>query len=183
MDDSKASVYFTPNDGHLSPLPLQLSPVHINYINDGSEAAGGFDERNGYYRSVPLRSSIRNHAESQRNSFTLPSDYLDETDEGNFIVPDPVYANDGKCLSIEDFHDIPESSTNSMNALDKSSSLKSRRRKKRYNEMKKSRNSIENETLLLQDMTTYDVSKGARPKIMKSIRHMENGKFSRPIIN
>lgn len=37
IDESKASVYFTPNDGHLSPeLPLQLqvSPIHINYIND-----------------------------------------------------------------------------------------------------------------------------------------------------
>lgn len=175
MDDSKASVYFTPNDGHLSPRQLQMSPVHINYINDGNEAAGGFDERNGFYRSVPLRNSLRNYDENQRNSFTLPCDYLDETDEGNFIVPDPVYADDGKCLSIENFHDVPESSTNSMNALDKNSSLKSRRRKKRYNEMRKSRNSVENETLLLQDMKEHDVSKGARPKIMKTIRHMENG--------
>nr|XP_029732602.1 LOW QUALITY PROTEIN: uncharacterized protein LOC109402493 [Aedes albopictus] len=37
VDESKASVYFTPNDGHLSPEPplqLQLSPIHINYIQD-----------------------------------------------------------------------------------------------------------------------------------------------------
>uniref|UniRef100_A0AAG5DQJ0 Ig-like domain-containing protein n=1 Tax=Anopheles atroparvus TaxID=41427 RepID=A0AAG5DQJ0_ANOAO len=31
IDESKASVYFTPNDGHASPEP-QLSPIHINYI-------------------------------------------------------------------------------------------------------------------------------------------------------
>ncbi|XP_053693086.1 uncharacterized protein LOC128741347 [Sabethes cyaneus] len=39
VDESKASVYFTPNEGHLSPEPslqLQLSPIHINYINDGT---------------------------------------------------------------------------------------------------------------------------------------------------
>jgi hypothetical protein len=35
--DSKASVYFTPNESQFSPEPLQLqlSPIHINYINDG----------------------------------------------------------------------------------------------------------------------------------------------------
>ncbi|XP_058821411.1 uncharacterized protein LOC131683438 isoform X2 [Topomyia yanbarensis] len=43
VDESKASVYFTPNDGHLSPEPslqLQLSPIHINYINDGTMGEG-----------------------------------------------------------------------------------------------------------------------------------------------
>ncbi|ETN66464.1 leucine-rich transmembrane protein [Anopheles darlingi] len=34
VDESKASVYFTPTDGdHASPEP-QLSPIHINYIDD-----------------------------------------------------------------------------------------------------------------------------------------------------
>uniref|UniRef100_A0A1Q3FU65 Ig-like domain-containing protein n=2 Tax=Culex tarsalis TaxID=7177 RepID=A0A1Q3FU65_CULTA len=45
VDESKASVYFTPNDGHLSPEPplqLQLSPIHINYIEpDGGEEEDG----------------------------------------------------------------------------------------------------------------------------------------------
>lgn len=184
VDESKASVYFTPTDGHFSPLPMQLSPVHINYINDGSEAAGGFDEiRSGFYRSVPLRSAHRNPAGSQRNSFTLPCDYLDETDEGNFIIPDPVYADDGKCLSIEDFHDVHESSTNSINALEKSSnsSLRTRRRKKRYNEKRRSRHSVENETLLLQDMGEYDVSKGARPKIVRNSKQSVNGEHTQLI--
>lgn len=43
VDESKASVYFTPNDGHLSPEPplqLQLSPIHINYINDVTMGEG-----------------------------------------------------------------------------------------------------------------------------------------------
>ncbi|XP_058452817.1 uncharacterized protein LOC131431239 isoform X2 [Malaya genurostris] len=50
VDESKASVYFTPNDGHLSPEPslqLQLSPIHINYINDGT-----MDDGNGFGPAV-----------------------------------------------------------------------------------------------------------------------------------
>lgn len=34
VDESKASVYFTPNGGNLSPDLLQTSPIHINYLND-----------------------------------------------------------------------------------------------------------------------------------------------------
>lgn len=34
IDDSKASVYYTPTDGTFSPSPLQISPLHINYLND-----------------------------------------------------------------------------------------------------------------------------------------------------
>lgn len=154
--------------------------MHINYINDGSEAAGGFDSdtKSGFYRSVPLRSSHRIPAVgSQRNSFILPCDYLDETDEGNFIIPDPVYADDNRCLSLEKFHDvIPDSSTTSLEK-GSNSSLRTRRRKKRYSDPRRSKNSVENETLLLQDMTEYDVSKGARPKIVKSTRQMEIGEL------
>lgn len=154
---------------------MQLSPVHINYIPDGLEACDGFDEARGggCYRSASLRNpstSKVNYNGSQRNSFTLPCDYLDEEDEGNFIVPDPVYADDGRVLSVEKFHDIQNSSTNSMNTLDKNSSFKNRRKKERF---RRSKNSMENETLLLQDITNYDVSKGARPKVYKS--HKDNG--------
>lgn len=38
IDDSRASVYFTPNDGNMSPEPLQTTPIHINYINDNFDA-------------------------------------------------------------------------------------------------------------------------------------------------
>ncbi|XP_055632247.1 uncharacterized protein LOC129772801 [Toxorhynchites rutilus septentrionalis] len=42
VDESKASVYFTPNESQLSPEPLQLqmSPIHINYINDATMGEG-----------------------------------------------------------------------------------------------------------------------------------------------
>lgn len=37
VDDSRASVYYTPTDGNTSP-ELQTSPIHINYINDTFDA-------------------------------------------------------------------------------------------------------------------------------------------------
>lgn len=164
--ESKASVYFTPTEGHLSPQPLQLSPIHINYINEGMigcEAAGYSDEANGPWRSIPFRNVPRNHS-AQRNSFTLPFDYLDEEDEpGNFIVPDPVYADDSFKYSSERFHDVIDTPSASMMSVN-SSDLNARRRKKKYKDHRRSRQSIENETLLLQDIV-HDVSKGARPKV------------------
>ncbi|XP_058058784.1 uncharacterized protein LOC131209681 [Anopheles bellator] len=42
VDESKASVYFTPTDGHASPEP-QLSPIHINYIDDHHHNLGDND--------------------------------------------------------------------------------------------------------------------------------------------
>lgn len=169
FDESKASVYFTPNEGHLSPLPLQLSPIHINYINEnmiGCESAGYGDEARGPWRSVSLRNSARNLNTGQRNSFTMPIDYLDEADEsaiGNFIIPEPDYRDNAFKFSSERFQDVMDvPSTSSANA---SSEQSARRRKKRYRDHRRSRHSIENETLLMQDI---DVSKGARPKIYGS---------------
>lgn len=160
FDESKASVYFTPNDGHLSPQPLQVSPLHINYINEGiigCEASGFTD--GPQWRAVPMRSSSRNHNSGQRNSFTLPCDYLDEADEGNFIIPDPVYTDDAFT-----FHDVIDTPKSSMMSVSASTEHSTRRRKKRYRDHRRSRHSIENETLLMQDIV-HDVSKGARPKV------------------
>lgn len=166
FDESKASVYFTPTDGHLSPLPLQDSPIHINYINDGItgiEAAGYND-----WRAVAIRNSSRGHQNGTRNSFTLPCDYLDEGEEssqGNFIIPDPIYNDDAFNFSIERFQDVIDTPSSSMMAVGgPSMDHGARRRKKRYRDPRRSRHSIENETLLMQDMV-HDVSKGARPKV------------------
>lgn len=161
FDESKASVYFTPTDGHLSPQPLQVSPIHINYINDGingCEAAGYSDWRAQSIRNVP-----KNH---QRNSFILPCDYLDEDDElGNFIIPDPVYNDDEFKFSMDRFQDVIDTPTTSMMSIN-SNEQSTRRRRKRYRDHRRSRHSIENETLLMQDMVQdTDVSKGARPKV------------------
>lgn len=41
IDDSKASVYYTPTDGTFSPGALQISPIHINYINENLDAMIG----------------------------------------------------------------------------------------------------------------------------------------------
>ncbi|XP_053674822.1 uncharacterized protein LOC128725126 [Anopheles nili] len=43
VDESKASVYFTPNDDHASPEP-QISPIHINYINGPPPLVDGDDD-------------------------------------------------------------------------------------------------------------------------------------------
>lgn len=57
VDESKASVYFTPNDGQMSPEPplqLQLSPIHINYINDGvgEGEMGNFGDTPKSFKSI-----------------------------------------------------------------------------------------------------------------------------------
>lgn len=39
--ESKASVYYTPTDRTLSPHLLQLSPLHINYVNEDRSGEGG----------------------------------------------------------------------------------------------------------------------------------------------
>lgn len=173
IDESKASVYFTPIDGHLSPQPQEeLSPIHVNYINHDEGAAGGFDD--GWKSSVAvLRNPIRTHhnAVFQRNSFLLPTDYLAEADEGNFIIPDPIYADPPK---EDDFHDVLDDipagllmDAESMSSLSSipNGSINRKRKKKKYRdrENKTSTFSVENEAFLLQDM--MDVSTGARRKI------------------
>lgn len=162
FDESKASVYFTPTDGHLSPQPLQVSPIHINYINDDvndSEAAG----YSGDWRSMAISNSAKSNVPGQRNSFTLPFSFLEEGDEGNFIIPDPVYSDDAFNVSCERFQDAIDTPDVPIMSIEPSG-LSTRRRKKRYRDQRRSRHSIENETLLLQDMA-HDVSKGARPKV------------------
>jgi hypothetical protein len=154
FDESKASVYFTPTDGHLSPQPLQTSPVHINYVEEVNEASGFTD--GPQWRSVPMRSSSRNRNPCQRNSFNL--DFLDEADEPEtFIIPEPIYNDDA-------FHDVINTAKSSMVSINSHAESSTRRRKKRYRDHRRSRHSIENETLLMQEME-YDDSKGAKPKI------------------
>ena len=41
IDDSKTSVYYTPTDGTFSPGHLQVSPIHINYINENLDSLIG----------------------------------------------------------------------------------------------------------------------------------------------
>lgn len=167
FDESKASVYFTPNDGHLSPQPLQLSPIHINYINEGMigcESAAFIDDAKNHWRSNPIMGGT---GRNQRNSFTLPCDYLDEADEslGNFIIPEPVYNDSAFRFSNNDrFLDAVDTPTSSLMSVNSSSDRSSRKRKKRFREHRRSRPSIENEMLLMHDVV-HDVSKGARPKV------------------
>lgn len=174
IDESKASVYFTPTDGHLSPQPSQMSPIHINYINEEG-AAGGCDfdgaRGSGWKSGVLLRNTVRSHHNVlPRRSFLLPTDFLDEADEGNFIIPDPIYAD----LPKDDFHDVlDDTPLNRMMDAGSMSSLSSvpnesnnrRRKKKKYREKetRKTTYSVENEAFLMQDM--MDVSTGARRKV------------------
>lgn len=152
-----------------------MSPIHVNYLND-EDAAGGcdFDGAHGgnWKNSVTLRNTSRTHHNPlQRNSFLLPTDYLDEADEGNFIIPDPIYAD----IPKDDFHDVLDDEplkiimdAESMSSLSsvKNESIQRRRKKKKYRdkENRKSNYSIENEAFLMQDIQ-MDVSTGARRKI------------------
>lgn len=168
IDESKASVYFTPIDGHLSPQPLD-SPIHVNYLNEEG-AAGGCDIEGTWRNAVVLRNPTRAHHGMQRNSFILPTDYLDEADEGNFIVPDPIYAD----LPQDDFRDVLDDAplnrlmdAESMSSLSSvpNESINRRRKRKKYRdrEVRKSNYAVENEAFLMQDM--MDVSTGARRKV------------------
>lgn len=162
IDESKASVYFTPNDdGHLSPQPSQLSPIHVNYINDEGASA----------RALMMRSSTSSrphHSSTQRNSFQLPSDfvYLNEADEGNFIIPDQIYADQPKedrfdCIDIGDIE-----AEGSLSSLSSASEMnRNRRRKKKYRDREriKSNFSVENEAFLMHEI--MDESTGARRKV------------------
>lgn len=140
---------------------------------EGLEAAGYSDEAARAWRPAAMKSSLRGYHPGQRNSFTLPRDYLDETDEthGNFIIPDPIYTDEMFGSSSERFHDAGETPTTSKMSATNSSDLSNRKRRKRHRDHRRSRHSIENETLLMQDMV-HDVSKGARPKVYGKQNYM-----------
>jgi len=171
IDESKASVYFTPTEGHLSPQP-QLSPLHINYINENMIGCESADEASGLWRAGLMRGSNRTHlTPGQRNSFHLPCDYLEEGDEGisnNFIVPDPLYCEVPLRLPSERFDDVIGTPTStSMVSLSSTAGDTARRRKRRNHNKErelKSRYLVENEVLLMHEI---DTSKGARPKVYR----------------
>lgn len=141
-----------------------MSPIHINYINEGmhgNEASGYSDD--GPWKSLPLKISSKKDQIGLKNSFILPG-YLNEIDEGNFIIPDPIYNDDAFKFSSDRFQDVIDTPSTSLISVNASNEQNMRKRKKRYKEHRRSRHAIENETLLLQDIT-QDTSKGARPKI------------------
>ena len=149
-----------------------MSPIHINYLSDEG-AAGGceIDARNNvnWRNAAILKNATRAHHNAiQRNSFVLPTDYLDESDERNlnFIVPDPIYAE----LPREEFSDVPPNAlmdAESMSSLSSvpNGSINRRRRNIKYREKdnQKSTYSVENEAFLMQDI--MDVSTGTKRKI------------------
>jgi hypothetical protein len=186
IDESKASVYFTPNDdGHLSPQSQssQLSPIHINYINDEGAAGKCNEHARGSchamaMRSFPSTSSRPHHSSTQRNSFQLPSDfvYLDEADEGNFIIPDQIYADQPKedrfhCIQIDDAQiDILMDAEGSLSSLSSASEYN------RERERQKSNFSVENEAFLMHEI--MDESTGARRKIPHHLSMLAASKSS-----
>lgn len=149
----------------------------------GCEAAGCSDPS---WRSVSLRGLPRRDLPGQRNSFNLSCDYLDEADEGNFIIPDPVYNDDAFNFKRDRYQDVLETGSSSLMSVNSSAGQSMKKRKKRYKEHRRSRHSVENETLLMEDIV-YDNSKGARPKIYSFHSYKKPdtlGKFhkSKPLI-
>lgn len=151
----------------MSPQPLDFSPIHINYINHEDGAVGGFEDYGRAHCSKALKAST---SRPQRNSFLLPADYLDEADEGNFIIPDPIYAD----LPLRDdkFHDVLEDAPLDLilddeivSAIASTTDVHRSRRKKKYRdrEKRKANYAVENEAFLMHEM--MDVSTGARRKI------------------
>ncbi|CRK98115.1 CLUMA_CG011483, isoform A [Clunio marinus] len=172
FDESKASVYFTPNDGHFSPQPLQGSPIHINYISEevnDSEVAS----YSGDWHGLVSQPELRNHHPGKRNNLTFARDYIDETEEssmGNFIIPDPDYRNYNVrgSSSEQSQNDMKTTSLLSLSSTNSNTewSSKARKKEKVHNENRqRSRHSVEHETLLMHDRMEKAVSTGARPKI------------------
>lgn len=141
----------------------------MNYIiNHDEGAVGGFDD---YGRGQCSRALKISTTRAQRNSFLLPTDYLDEADEGNFIIPDPIYAD----LPLKDdkFHDVLDDAhphdlildDESMSSIASACDVHRSRRKKKYRERekRKANYAVENEAFLMHEM--MDVSTGARRKI------------------
>lgn len=125
-ESTQRSVYFTPNEGHLSPQPLQTSPIHINYMNDISDCDGILGEPSKSWKSVTRapKNFVHHHHHHpppsnplnphHRYSYTpkLNPGFLDEEDEEHFIIPDQVYRSDTFDLSCDCFNKIiPELET------------------------------------------------------------------------
>lgn len=152
----------------MSPQPLEFSPIHVNYIiNHDEGAVGGFDDYGRGHCSKALKAST---SRAQRNSFLLPADYLDEADEGNFIIPDPIYA-DLPLHKDDKFHDVLDDvpldliHDESLTSIASATDVHRSRRKKKYRdrEKRKANYAVENEAFLMHEM--MDVSTGARRKI------------------
>lgn len=120
VDESKASVYFTPNEGHMSPQPLQTSPIHINYMHDHYPGAASVLSPNSSETTPKLWKSVvvtrtpkkhvhhHNHHPHHRYSYTpkFNGSFLDEEDEENFIIPDQLFRSDTYDLSCDCFDTI-----------------------------------------------------------------------------
>lgn len=163
IDESKQSVYFTPNEGHLSPQPMQNSPIHINYINEnmvgcesmlvGYNSAADFPRS---WRSASTRTLKHQYPHHHRFSYPyaytsnqLPNNgsMLDEDEEvtQNFIIPEQTYNNNSQYKLNPRTNDqmsgepIPSTSGYQNNRL-------------KSCEKQKLRNSFEKERLLLNDI-------------------------------
>lgn len=164
IDESKQSVYFTPNEGHLSPQPMQNSPIHINYINEnmvGCETMTGYTDLPKSWRSVSTRTPKNQYPQHHRYSYPYASTskqpsndaMMDEEDEDpqNFIIPEQNYNNSQYRLPSGFYEDISRRNNQiSCEPMPSTSGYQNNRLKSR--EKKKLRNSFEKERLLLDDI-------------------------------
>lgn len=179
MDESRASLYFTPTDGHLSPQPMQDSPIHINYINENMIGCENANNKSSW--------RFRNPLHNARNNFFFPihlgTNFLTEntTDiHGSFIIPEQIYNDEVYNLSCDQFDDlnfkpipIPSEAfqdsampSTSVASMPSTSGYNNHRKQRRHREKdrRRARNTVENENLLMQEMMEGGRNKGARSK-------------------
>lgn len=184
MDESRASLYFTPTDGHLSPQPMQDSPIHINYINENMVGCENANNKSSWR----FRNPLKQQHYSARNNFFFPihlgTSFLTETNNdvhGSFIIPEQIYNDEVYNLSCDQFDDlnfkpipIPNDAfqdsampSTSVASMPSTSGYNNHRKQRRHREKdrRRARNGVENENLLMQEMMDAGRTKGARSKV------------------
>lgn len=105
---SKASVYFTPTE--TTEQMLQLSPIHINYINENFDEHMGFLNKNPY-ANTPLFNTIRSEVILERIDDDSPTTSenmtMDAITESTAMIGENNSSNEDNCSKDVEMQDYP----------------------------------------------------------------------------
>lgn len=136
VDESKASVYYTPTDYTLSP---HTSPIHINYLNENRTNFSdiGFKLNREPERLVGGDTMFKNLDNSCTfNTYDVgdDDDYYDDEDGAKAIKVNIIHEKHDKSSSaLCDHHEYDKLLVNDFNVANISEMLTANRKRKRYN--------------------------------------------------
>lgn len=189
MDESRASLYFTPTDGHMSPQPMQDTPIHINYINENMVGCENANNKSSWRFKNPLKQQFFFPIHLGAGFLTNDTDV-----HGSFIIPEQIYNDQAYNLSCDQFDDlnfkpipIPSDAfqdsampSTSIASMPSTSGYNNHRKQRRHREKdrRRARNGVENENLLMQEMMDTGRTKGSRSKAYEFQHYDHNsGKY------